>query len=225
MKILLKISFILIVFVTLLIIATSFFLSPIIKDEIKKVVSQHTKTTVDLAEVKISPFSGKAEIIGLVIGNPEGFASTPAIKLPKIEVLVDLQTIFSEHIVIKEILVEFPQLIYEINIKGSNISKIFENIKATPELTSSQPIQTQETKKQKRKFIINHFKIKDGNILFTNYLLKDKRIIIALPDIHLQDIGKESDGDIRKIIKKTVQTLIDAVGATASGFKPSGALF
>ena len=199
----------------------SLFINTIVKKSIESFGPKITQTSINLQKVKISLFSGHGEIRGLVVGNPEGFHTDSAFKLDTIIIDVKPTSIFSNSIIIRNILIDGPKITYETSVEGSNISKIKRNIEtfssrsqtnASGELTNKH----KETKKVK----IDTFSLQNGKIRLSAKLLQGKTLDIPLTNIQLKDIGKESGSAsfpevIAKLFSAINKEIVNAV--TGSG--------
>src|SRR5213594_2842855 len=197
MKTLLKIGMIVVLLIVVAVVVISSSLSSIIKAGVETVGPKITGTTMKLDGMDLSLFSGKGRLKGLVIGNPPGFQAERAFKLADAKVKVDLKTALSDKLVIEEILIDGPEITYEGGPSSSNISKIQENVAAFGK--SVAPKDAAEPKPQKKdptqkKVQINDFILKNARLNASTPMLKGKTMTITMPDIHLKNIGKDSDG-------------------------------
>jgi len=198
MKKLLKIAVIavpVLIIVVLLVIFSS--LNRIVKAGVETMGPKVTGTGVTLDKVGISPFSGQGALGGLRIGNPEGFNTPNAFELGKVSVSIDPRSLRSDTIVIREILIDAPEITFEGDLSGSNISRIRKNIESfsskRPPAAEAEPAPEKPAKAGK-KVQIDRFTFKNGKVELAATLVKGEMISAPLPDIELTDIGKESGG-------------------------------
>ncbi|NQU71657.1 MAG: hypothetical protein HQ514_13970, partial [Rhodospirillales bacterium] len=85
----------------------------IIKNGVESQGSEITQAKVTLNKVKISATDGTGELSGLVIGNPKGFKTAHAFSLGAIKISLDVGTVLEDKVVIREIAIDAPQIIYE----------------------------------------------------------------------------------------------------------------
>ncbi len=165
---------------------------------------------VSLDETVIDATSGKGSMHGLLIGNPEGFESESAFKMDKIEITLDTGSITSDIIIINEIIIQAPEVTYELGGSGSNIAAIQENVDAFVKkyAGASESKEKSEAKEGGTKMVIDHVYVKGGKVNISATLLGGKSMTVPLPDIHLQDIGKKENGATPG---EVVQTLIGAL--------------
>ncbi len=122
-------------------IVLAFTLGPIITKGVNTFGPKITGTKVTLDSVSISPFTGSFTMSGLFVGNPVGWKSDKAFYMGKVHVSVDPLSVpgallGSGHAVIKEVLIDGPEFVYEtkVGLSGisSNINDLLNNIeKAT----------------------------------------------------------------------------------------------
>ncbi len=197
MKILLKVGVVVVLLIVIAVIAITLSLDSIIKKGVETVGPRITGTPMKLGGVNLSFLSGQARLKGLVVGNPPGFHTESAFKLADAKVKVDLKSALSDKLIIEEILIDGPEITYEGSPSGSNISRIQENVAAFGK--SVTPKDAAESKSQKKdptqkKVQINHFIVKNAQLNASTSMLKGKTMTISMPDIHLKDIGKNSEG-------------------------------
>jgi len=197
MKSLLKVSVIVVLLFVVALTMIGVYLNSMIKVGVEAVGPKITGTTVKLDAMDLSLLSGQGRLKGLVIGNPPGFQAERAFKLVDAKVHVNLKSALSDKLIIEEILIDGPEITYEGGASGSNISKIQENVTAFGK--SVAPKEGAESKSQKKdptqkKVQINDFILKNGKVTMSATMLKGQALTIPLPDIHLRDIGKGSEG-------------------------------
>lgn len=166
----------------------------LIQAGIEKYGSEMTKADIKLDKVDLDLTSGQVSLRGLYVGNPEGFETEYLTKLEEIKVALDLESITSDPVVIREILIQGPVIKYEMASGGSNLDAVLRNVRdyagAGPEEGS-----TKSGESAGPRMIINDVYIRSGTVSLSHKILKGKNMITApLPEIHLQDIGKEEGG-------------------------------
>ena len=83
-------------------------LGPLAASAVRTYGPEITGVSVHLDDVSITPFSGTAELRGLVVGNPEGFHADHALSLGELSAAVSLRSLLGDVIVIKRIVTLFP---------------------------------------------------------------------------------------------------------------------
>lgn len=227
----------LLVLVVVIFIGIGLFIGPIIKAGIETLGPKITQVPIQLKGVDVSILTGSAAIKGLVVGNPQGYATPEAIKLGRAEVKLDPMSVMSPKVVIRSIRVESPEITYDGGLKASNISKILDNVNAvakqggTPEEQAATPSKeqssssaAQKVEKPAPKIQVDDFLISGAKVHVNISGLMSKELTVTLPDIHLKDMGKDSNGItptelVRVILTQVNVSTIKAVteAVTSSG--------
>lgn len=205
----------------IVVVATS--LDGIVKKGVETFGPQITKVSVNLEAVHIVLFTGSAKVTGLVVGNPEGYKTPQAISVGLVEIGVNPFSILSDKIVIRTVHVISPEISFEGGLSGNNLGKIMENVNASaktgakPSNNGAAPAASQPGKKIE----VDDFLITGAMVHVRLTDLGGKEMTLPLPDIHLTDLGKDSDGltpaDLTRAMLKAVTTAtIKAVSASAT---------
>ncbi len=194
MKFILKLFSVLVFIGIIVIVALYFSLNKIIVKGVTTLGPQLTRTEVKLESSNISLFSGKGELKGFAIGNPKGFSSNNAISLDRIKVAVDVKSIFSDNILIKQILIDGPKISYELAGKKSNIQAILNNINSPAK--KEEKVKKTENKKHssQKKVIIDLVKITNGKIDLAMTVLGGKGASLEFSDLTMRDLGRKKGG-------------------------------
>jgi uncharacterized protein involved in outer membrane biogenesis len=183
-------------------------------------VPVHVKTVI------VQPFLGIVRMKGLVIGNPTGFNTPSAMELNDFKLNINMSSLFSETIVIKEILIDAPQITYEKGLKSSNLSTLQENLApkgaAAPKAEAAPA--PEKKKGAAKKVIIEDFQLNGAKVHVTITALGGKKMTLPLPDIHMKDIGKSSGGaSPAEVISEVFNSISKAVAdAVTSGGDAAG---
>jgi len=161
----------------------------IIRTAVLEYAPKATGSDVSLDKVSVSLLGGSAGLSGLTVGNPAGFKSDHAFDLGNMSVMIDLKSLTQDVIRIKEVRIDGADLIYEIGTKGNNIGKIQKNIEAY-----TQSLGLKASEDSTAKFIVDHIYITGTKVKLASDLLGGKGAALALPDIHLKNIGTEDKG-------------------------------
>lgn len=200
-------------------------LGQIIKTAVNTAGPELAGVPVHLSSAVVNPFTGMVRIKGLVIGNPEGFNTPSAMELNDFKLNIKMSSLFSKAIVIQEILIDAPQITYEKSLKSSNLSALQANL-VPKDTAAPQPeaAPAPETKKgAAKKVIIDDFQLKGAKVNVTITALGGKKLTLPLPPIHMQNIGKESDGaspaqvisEVFSSISKAVVQAVSSAGDIA----------
>ncbi|EAR20973.1 AsmA family protein [Nitrococcus mobilis] len=195
-----------------------------INSSIKYAVEQYgpsvTGTPVNLNKVDVALLSGKAELHGLEIGNPEGFDSDYAFKLDDVKMHLIPESVTSDTILIEQILIGEANLNAEFKGTSSNLQQILDNVKKSSEPATQPEPSTQEEQPaaeaepgEAKKFIVKEFRFIGGTVTVSSDLAKMQRTA-EIPAVEIHDIGNASGGVtaaelteqlLRPVIEKALQ--------------------
>ena len=183
-------------------------LNGIVKAAVEKIGSDLTQTRVTLNDVDIEEISGKGVFRGFRVTNPDGFSDEDAFKFDEVSVTIDAASIFSDPVIIKEIVVVGPQVVYEFGDRGTNLDRLNESVRSKAGSGGG--------KSEGPKFIIENLILRDGKVAVRAPLL-DEKISLPLPTIHLTDIGKEGRGATPgDIADQTMEAILAGAGSALS---------
>lgn len=198
----------------------------IIQAQIESHGTRATQVAVRLDAVDLSLADLQAGLRGLTVANPPGFETDRAISLGAISVKLTKE-ISQDLIVIDEVMIDAPEVTYEIGSGGSNIAKIQENVdnfvKAmtgpAEDSSGSSASSGGESGESADgpKVVINDFYIKNGKVNVSASLFKGKSLTTPLPEIHLEDIGKDEGGaSPAEVVEQLISAITDKAGGAAS---------
>ena len=168
-------------------------LDSIVKTAIEEVGSEVTQTKVSLNDVELSLSDGSGALRGFTMANPQGFSDNNVVQFNEVSIALDLATVQSDPVVIKEIIIDGPQIIYELGEGGSNIEKIQENVAGASQKQGGGSASS-DSGSEGPKLVIENLILRNGKVSITATQLLGQTIDAPLPEIHLKDIGKESNG-------------------------------
>jgi hypothetical protein len=186
----------------------------LVKRAIEGFGPQLTGVTVKVKRVNLEPIDGTGSVTGLEVGNPPGYKSARALTLGEMRLAIDYSTLASNVIRVKEIALQGPVITYEAGAGGDNLTAIQRHIDAevaklagpgSPDKTSG------------RKFIVDHIYVRDASVRFGDTLS------LSMPNVHLRDVGKKSNGASAGEVVKAVWGSI-ASNAGSLAFRAGGAL-
>lgn len=197
----------------------------IVANVIENEGSRVTQVAVNVDAVDISLTDLKAGLRGLTVANPSGFKTDRAVSLGEISVKI-AKDWSPDVIVVDEVMVNAPEITYEIGAGGSNIATIQKNVEDFMKVmsgpqgdkaASSSEEASAGEEKAGPKVVINNFYIKNGKVNVSASLFEGKSLTAPLPDIHLKDIGKDEGGaSPAEIIKDVISAISSKAGSAAS---------
>lgn len=165
-------------------------LDSIVKAAVEKIGSDLTQTKVTLNDVKIEETSGKGTLRGFRVTNPEGFSDDAAFKFDEVSVTIDARSILSDPVIIKEIVIAGPEVVYEFGNDGTNLDRLNKNVQSK---AGSGGSDGGDGGSEGPKLVIENLYLRDGKVAVQAPLLNEK-LSLPLPTIHLTNIGKEGRG-------------------------------
>lgn len=197
-------------------------LDNVVASAIRSYGPEITKVNVKLDSVKIRPTEGLAALYRLELGNPKRFSTPRALAVGRISMVLDVATITQDVVRIKEITIEQPEITYEHATGGSNLDVIQRNAEAYVADKTGSKKQTPASGKEK-KVIIDHLYIKGASAKVTTAMWQGKVVTLAVPDLHLSDIGKKSGGvTVGEASRQVLTAMTQSVSKSVSSLKLGG---
>ena len=226
MKILLKILAGLVVLLVIAVVALILFLNKAVLTAVNEAGPAALGVPVTLKQADIRPFRGKMSLSGFHLGNPEGFKTDGLLDLGSIRIRVDLGSLKTDTIIVREIAIDGLVLTYEKGLRNSNLGALIDQLSAGKEEEPSGQEKPEEPpageEKPAKKVIIEKLSITGSrmNFSFTGAaaLTGGGAIPIHLPPITLTDLGKESDGlTLTEAIEKILNAIAEVATSAISG--------
>src|SRR2546430_3191430 len=198
-------------------------LGTLIKTGVEQVGPTVTRTSVTLKNVDIGLLAGRAQLEGLAVGNPQGFQAPTALKVETARVRIKWGTVLSDRVVIEEITIDGPEVTYEGMLAKSNFGTILDNVQS---FSSSGPspkrggVPAQPARSAEKKILIKELNLTNGRVAvwMGTGVLGDQSLSVALPDIHLEDIGQDSGGGaVAEAVSGVLGALEQATGQAVAG--------
>lgn len=211
MKILMRIVLVLLVVVVAGLGASYMFLDRIVVKAVGEVGPRITGTPVSLSSSALKPWSGAGTLSGLQIGNPQPFGSENIFSLGAIEVDIDMDTLREEVLLVNLVRVEQPEILYINNGDTDNLRALLANIEQRLGISgeAAEP-DAADLEGAARKIIIDDFYFTGGRVSASHSMLGEQRIEVALPQLHLVGIGRESNGTT---IRQAAEQIFEQVNA------------
>lgn len=154
----------------------------LVKQAIERFGPEITGVSVNVKRVKLEPTEGKGAIYGLELGNPPGYKTPRVFTLGEMRLAIDFSTVTSNVVHVKEVVIDAAEITYERGPGGDNLGVIQKQIAAKTggaAKTDSSP---------GTKFVIDNLYVRNAKVHFSDTLT------LPMPDVHLRDIGKKSNG-------------------------------
>ena len=200
-------------------------LGPIIKVALTKIVPKVTGTGFEVKSVSLSLIKGELTITGVKISNPEGFKSDSAVAVGKIHVSLDMASLLSKEVHIRQVLIEAPRLTVEVGLTGANLVVISDNVRRSTkkdkdgkEVKPTAEEQKDASKeKSGKRYVVDSLDIVDGKAVMATALLGGSGVEAPIPAIHKKDIGKKGEGvDFRKLMDDILTSMFENVASVSN---------
>jgi hypothetical protein len=177
-------------------IALYLWLGSLIKAGVERIGPLVTKTPVSVDTVTISLLSGCATVKGLVVGNPSGYRAPHALSVGSTKVCVAPASVFGNPLIVTAVTVEQPAVTLEGLFGDSNLSRIQSNVQTFARTGAADKGAKTEPAGGERRILIREFRLTKGQVtvFLKTGLLGDRSMEMGLPDVHLRDIGKDTQG-------------------------------
>lgn len=189
-----------------------FFLGSIVKAGVNKFGPEITQTKVELKGANVSPLSGAGTLSGLSVGNPDGWTPGNAFYLGSVHVDLKPFSVFGDHIIINEVVIDQPEFTYETKIVSSNISDLMKNIQQSmgsenggnqPKAKNGKPL----------KLEVKHFILRNGKVTVG---VGPTAITMPMPPVELTNVGTAEGGVTPAQLSFAVMRSVTASVVTAS---------
>lgn len=141
---------------------------------------------VGVDAVDLSLTEGAGEIRGLRIGNPQGFEGPDAMRLGKIKLVLDTDNISEELVVLKQVEIDGAEIAAIAKGKATNLEQLMDNVVAAA------GIEETDDSSSEMLLIIDRLDFTNVKTSVSSDVLGD--VSLDIPDIHLKDIGRASNG-------------------------------
>lgn len=193
-----------------------FFLGSIVTSAVNRFGPAIADTSVKLTAAHISPFSGEGDLDTLVVGNPPGWSASDAATFKKIHVSVVPSSLFTSHIIIRELVFDSPVFDYETKFVKSNIGQLVSNLQGQK---GNQAAEAKTKNGETIRFEIDHLVIKGGSVHLGVAGMHE--ITLSMPPVDYRDLGKGSGGvtstELAALIGQTLLTDIVQESSRAVG--------
>ena len=222
----------------LLVLTLPLWLGTIFRPAVCAAVPKMTKTTFEMSKLYLNPYTGRFELGGFVLGNPQGYGEPVAASISNLVVDVAMKTLTDKYVHVEEVTVDgvfvsyidggehdvdnFTQIQYNVaggKEKYEESKKKSEKEKAGE--AAEEAVEDEIEELEKKKYVIDRLTVK--NVRLKYGILP----AISLPvDIVLTDVGKESDGaTLSEILDSVWKAMLKGAGAIGDGVKAIGNLF
>jgi hypothetical protein len=188
-------------------------LDSLVQAAIEKYGPEITQVSVQVSRVTLAPADGRGTIQGLRLGNPKGFKTDNSFQAGEISLKIDPASLTKDVIVITEVVIQSPEVTYESGSAGNNLETIQKNIERYVARFGA----GKQDAGPKKKLIIENLYIRDGKVNVNTALTIGKTVSSSIPNLHLRDIGRKSNGaSAGEVAKEVWDALLRSTGSVVS---------
>jgi hypothetical protein len=184
---------------------------------------------VQLQNARFAPLRGRLQLSGLHIGNPKGFKTASLVEVDRIDVEVDVASLFSDTIVIRKVLVNEPHITFEQGLKNNNVGALLDQLGGGETAPAKPEVEAESGKK----VVIDELTLTGGKVKLSVTAAMGLSAPIALATVTMKNIGREGGTEglgltavVRIILGTVLKSVVEAaggvVGLAADGFKAIG---
>jgi hypothetical protein len=215
------------VLVVVAIVGLTLFLDKGIKRAVEVVGPRLTQVDVRLDKVSLSLLSGRVELEGLFIGNPEGYKSDSAIEMGSLVLEAQPSSFLSDKVIVRTLDLRAPVVTFEGGLQENNLRKILDNVNGTLEDKRSRGHREEkETDESNFKLQVDDLVVAGGKVHVWMSVLDGRVTTIDLPEIHLTNLGTGPEGIttgeltdrlLRAILEKATVAAASAMAGSTEG--------
>ena len=168
-------------------------LDKILKGAIEGVGTELLGVPVTVTSVNLDLKSGMGQISGISIANPPGYQAVNAFKLDNIRLGLDLSSLRSQPIVIRELNIQSPVVDLEVNEQGnSNMQTLLDNIKQNSAKTDEKAAEEQPSQEETgttEPVKLSFTKLAITGVTVNGVVPGQEPTQVVLPDIVRENVG------------------------------------
>lgn len=195
-------------------------LDSIVEKAIETLGPDITGVSVKVKKVSLALTDGRGEIDGLVVGNPKGYKEPHSFSLGSIVLAIDPASVTKDVIVIRELVIDAPDMTYAKGAGGSNVEVIQRNVDeyVKKHFGGGQPQDKGKKGDASReaRFIVEKLQIRNGKV---HLEVAGREAEVALPAVGLRDVGRNrggvTGGELAGIVVKQMTEGVVASAARA----------
>ncbi len=185
----------------LIVLVVMFRLNTIVKSGIEEIGTEMTGTAVTVDRIIISPFSGKGQIRGFRVANPEGYDHEYAFEVDDFTIELEILSVFSKEVMVNELVITTPAIVMEQKLLGNNINSILGNIRS---------VSAGET--TDKQLVIERFLLTDGTVDMYMDIGGERSVHAEIETIELSDLGR---GGEQEAVENIIQEIAERIAREA----------
>ena len=205
------------IFLLVVILALLFIRDFLIEHAVEKIGSWAVGTKIEIGYIDTSLFKGKLHLKDLTVDNPPGFHHQHAFELGEIRVALNIKSLFTNKIEVKDIYVSGVNVDYELQLGKSNLGEIQRNLeRLEPKKDSSDDDKSKKDDAPQPQVVIRQLLVENSSLSFSNATLGTS-LKLPLPGLDMQDVGDgkpigETVNDLFGLIFTSIKKAVTGVG-------------
>ena len=179
------------------------------------------KVPVELESVSFNPFTGKGNVTGFGLGNPETFGDGNMIKVGAIDFDARLETLISDHVIIDSLVIDAPYIEGRLKETETNLQRFTSNLPTAPTTASGTGSTPDTAAADQITMTIKRLEFRDPRVRVTAEGLVEADETVSLESFTLTDLGTDEQGMAPSEIARHV---MDALGPQVAKVLGSKAL-
>lgn len=184
-------------------------INSIVKSGIEEIGTEMTGTAVTVESVSISPFSGKGTISGFRVANPNDYRQDYAFQTDDFYIELNPWSLFSDEIVVHEIIITSPSIYVEQKLPQNNINDLLRHIRNIADFETTD-----------KEMVIKKFLLTGATVDLYTEVGGERSASVEISAVELHDLGRGGGQQaIEEVIREIAEDIADAAlrGAVQSG--------
>jgi hypothetical protein len=187
-------------------------LDRIVRSAIEYYGSQATKTQVRVAKVSLDLAQGSGAIEGLTVASPPGFPSPHMLSLGSISVRIDPGTVIGNPVVIDDVRIISPQVVYEANDdRVSNVEILKKNLESSGTAAQKRPAAGGKKPGREKRLRIKKLVIEDARVAVRIAGPGRQPPTVTLKKVEISDIGGQAGATPEEAGKQIINALASEI--------------
>ena len=188
----------LLIFIILALLTLPLWINPVGTSLAGMIVPGYTDTAFNLERLNLNPYTGKLLVSGVKLANPEGYAEKEAFALGALSVDLEVSSLLSKEIHVRDITIDAPYASYVFDAAGSNN---FDRIIAAVNKKLGPKEKKEKKEPSDTKVVIDKVTIKNVKVA-VNVTIKNVKAAVntgrfELTSLVVTDFGKSSAATIK----------------------------
>jgi hypothetical protein len=166
------------------------------------------ETAVEVEDSALDLARRQAILSNLRVANPQGFHGEHALAVERVVVTVAPATLRSDPVVLKEVVVEGPTLLYEFAANDNNIAVIRRAIEAKIAAQEKEPLNGEA---RHARLVVERLRVTHGKVRIVSQFLGGQELTASLSDVQVDSIGATMGTSVARVVEEVLATLTRGV--------------